>query len=140
MKNILIKAFCIQLINFIDELCEIYPNEHKIDFYRTILKTFIKSNSNIVYKYFLKYVLIPYRNLIETRNENELLNIDMTKDQAFELVKDDVPDANEFYKYANIIEQIDLKRLWIGMSSETKESVWNYFEEFIKISDKIGSN
>lgn len=69
---------------------------------------------------FNKYV-IPYRSMITDRDEKFFLK----DDKVFAKIKQD-----------GIVEKI--KMIWKGeISADTKESIWLWFEKFIKIVDKI---
>ena len=105
-----------QILNLVDELIEILPNEKDILMARIY---FDMLDENRIIQGFLRHV-VPQRNYIENKDERYFTD----NDYIFgDLPKDKVRHFKEIYEKDNMI------------SKDDKEVIWEYFQIFIKICD-----
>jgi len=116
-----LKVFTNLINEFLLELTQIFPEETNLQCYYLSVTGINKVNPRITLDYF-KYYVIPYRNLIAERNESFFL---------------DDYDENVGLSKNSIVQATKLKDLWKVMSNETKEKVWEYFENLIKITELV---
>ena len=109
-----------QLVSFLDELIESFPNEP--DF--VIFRIFV--NDRIPILDIMKYITIklcPLQNMVETKNEDFFLNYNVLFDK-FE---------NDSQSKVNHI-----KKLWLSgvLDMEDKKTMWKWFASFIHLGNK----
>ena len=109
-----------QLVNFLDELIESFPNEP--DF--VIFRIFV--NDRIPITDIMKYItvkLCPLQDMVKNRDEQFFLNNNI----LFEKLSD---NGNNKVNY--------FKRLWTSSSldKEDKEIIWKWFQSFIFLGNK----
>lgn len=76
-----------------------------------------KANSEKSFLYFTKYIL-PYKNNINTKDENFFLGMDVDIDAKFDIVT-------------------MLKNCWTMLTNDNKEVIWKYFSILIKLCETI---
>jgi hypothetical protein len=118
-NQIVIKTFFDQLITFLGELKEMYPDDPDFPLGLTSVKMMRNMNPSVVVKMFYDTAK-PYDSEISSRNENFFL------DHSFSDVED--VDFNLLNK---------LKQYVRGMSAESKISVWVYVENLYKLAKVI---
>lgn len=109
-----------QLVAFLDELIETFPNES--DF--VVFRIFVKDRLPILD--IMKYITInlcPLQEMIRTRNEEFF----MTHNVLFE--KFDEHESNKISYF---------KKMWISgsLDKRDKETIWRWFETFIYLGNK----
>jgi len=114
-----LKVFTNLINHFLLELTQIFPEEKNLQCYYLSVTGINKVNPRMTLDYF-KYYVIPYKNLIVARNESFFM---------------EDYDENVGLNENSIIHGTRLKELWKVMSNETKEKVWEYFENLIKITE-----
>jgi hypothetical protein len=118
---VVIKTFFDQLVTFLGELKDMYPDDPDFPLGLTSVKLMRTVNPTMVVKMFYD-AATPYESEITSRNENFFL------DHSFS----DVQDVD-----FNLLDK--LKHYVRGMSTESKKSVWVYVENLYKLA-KVISN
>jgi hypothetical protein len=119
-KVVLITALFDQFISFVTELSEMYPEDADFPMFLTSLRIVKSTNPNIVVKYTYDSTC-EYEDQIMTKNENFFL------EQTFEQHKESV-DMDVFSK---------MKKYFSTMSPDSKESVWKYCQNIIRLAKAI---
>lgn len=120
-NQIVIKTFFDQLITFLGELKEMYPDDPDFPLGLTSVKMMRTMNPSVVVKLFYDTAK-PYDSEISSRNEAFFL------DHSFS----DVEDVD-----FNLLDK--LKQYVRGMSAESKKSVWVYVENLYKLAKVIAN-
>ena len=120
-KKILINAFFDQLITFVGELEDMYPEDSDFSMFETTLKLMRMTNPSLV----IKYV---------SDSTSQFLEKIMGSDEAFFMEMD-------FSVYAGIDINIftKLKSYIQSMSAESKVNVWKYIQNITRLSQAIQS-
>jgi hypothetical protein len=118
-RQVLLNTFYDQLITFLGELKDMYPDDPDFTLGLTSVRMLKTVNPSITIKMFYD-VAKPYEEEILTRNESFFL------DHAFQDIQD--IDFNLLGK---------LKQYVRGMSEESKKHVWIYIENLYKLSKVI---
>ena len=123
----LLNAFNTQLINLLNNLCEMYPNDNDIHFSSTTIRFLKKSNPRQLYTICDKYISMYSKEIME-------------KDDLFFL-------ENNYSKHynnkptddINHIERIidNLKKYWETMDSDSRENIWKYMQVLQVLNNKI---
>ena len=113
-----LKIFTNLMNQFLLELTEIFPDEKNLQTYYFSVTSINKVNPRMSLDYF-KYYVMPFKSLIEERNEKYFI--------------DEEYQENVGLSENSIVHGTRLKELWKVMSEDTKEKVWQYFENLIKI-------
>ena len=116
-----LKIFTNLINEFLLELTQIFPEEKSLQCYYLSVNGINKVNPRMTLDYF-KYYVLPYKSLIIERNETFFID---DYDESIGLSEN------------SIIQGTRLKELWKVMSNETKEKVWEYFENLIKITELV---
>jgi hypothetical protein len=117
-----LSLFVNQLSSLGDELADMYPEDVDIKMAKTTIGTMKKMNPRMLYTTFSQFVS-PFRDQILARDESFFLNMDYTQIPGVE--------AN------NMMTVMNLKKYWGTMSDSTKDCMWQYFGELVKLCDKI---
>jgi hypothetical protein len=117
--NPIVNAFFDQLITFLGELNDMYPDDPDFPIGLTSVKLMRTMNPTMLVKMYYDNAK-PYHSEIMSRNEKFFL------DHSFS----DVEDA-----YFNILDK--LKQYVQGMSEASKKVVWVYIENLYKLSKII---
>lgn len=107
------RVFSTVLDRFLNELTSVFPDDAKLSFYSTTIRTFLGVNPQMVLGYFHQYVM-PLKDRI------------IAKDTT--LWKDDLASmtGGEEVSQDNLLEALRIRDLWHQMSEATKENVWKY--------------
>ena len=116
----ILSAFTNQLVNLIENLCEMYPNDPDLSFTKTSIILMKKSNPRKVQELFDKYVAI-YQKEIMTKNETFLINNDFVEEQFSKIDNQD---------YANNIMH-NLRKYWSSIDTESKLNMWKYLQVLV---------
>ena len=122
----LLGAFNKLLINFIDDLITIFPEEIKFKVFRNAISSLQKINPRKVHNIFLEYVEC-YRGPVLIRDEKFFL------DNNYKNIVDN-SNASE----TDMNQLINkLKSYWRNseLTDTNKENIWKYLENLIKLSD-----
>ena len=106
-----------QLSSVVTELSEMYPEDPDFHMFLTSLRMAKSANPNIVVKYIYESSS-EYEEQIMAKDEKFFL------EQTFEQHKETV-DMNIFSK---------MKQYFTSMSSESKESVWKYCQNIVRLT------
>ena len=107
-----------ELINFFDQLIELFPNEGDLIMARFFIKD-INESEQIIMKYFIKE-LIPLKDQVKIKDENFFLKNNI----MFATMEKD--KVNYF------------KKIWRSgvLTPEDKDAIWGWFAHFIKMAEK----
>ena len=107
-----------QFTSFIGELQEMYPDDTDFPMFITSIRVLKSTNPSMLSKYIYN-------------NTNQFEDKIMSKDEKFFL-------DNDFSEYNEYVQDMDifgkLKQYVKNMSSESKESVWKYCQNIIRLS------
>ena len=118
-KKVLIDAFFNQFNSFLGELKQMYPEDEDFPVFITTLSLMKTANPLLVVNFVKTEIVDPFGAKIQARDESFFVSKDYT-------TRDDVN--------LDIVEKI--KQYILGMSPETKETVWNYIEIITKLCVK----
>ena len=116
------EAFNNQLLNLLNELYNIFPEEQNIKNYINKLKIIKTITPNIIFQYFKKCIL-PYKQYCINHDEQFFINLNY----------DNMLENDE----ESILHSIRFKKLWEQMDSKSKKNFWKYIDILIKLSNKI---
>ena len=119
----LLGAFNNQLLNLMNELHKLYPNDHDIATKKTALEFIKKTNPRLLANGFKKYVY-PYKQKIISKDEDFFLKNSYDKEV-------DTTRAD----YVKTI--MNLKNYWSEISDKNRDVIWLYFQVMIKIIEKM---
>ena len=118
-KKVLIDAFFNQFNSFLGELKQMYPEDEDFPVFITTLSLMKTANPMLVVNFVKTENVDPFAAKIQAKDESFFLGKDYT-------TRDDVN--------LDIVEKI--KQYILGMSPETKETVWKYIEIITKLCVK----
>jgi hypothetical protein len=117
-KTILMTALFDQFTSFLGELQEMYPEDTDFPLFITSIRLLKSTNPSMLSKYIYN-------------NTNQFEDKIMSKDEKFFL-------DNDFSEYNEYVQDMDvfgkLKQYVKNMSPESKESVWKYCQNIIRLS------
>jgi hypothetical protein len=115
------QTFILQIDNFLNELCTIFPDNGEIQLLNEKYILIKSANSNLVIEYFVEFIY-PFKNQIISEDEKFFISGGGQED-----IKN-----NSGLKFRD-----NIKKLWISeMSDENKVIIWKYFKIFILLSEK----
>lgn len=115
-KTILMTALFDQFTSFISELQEMYPEDSDFPLYITSIRLLRNTNPSMLVKYIYDNTS-QYEDKIMSKDENFFLDNNFAQSTQV--------DMNVFEK---------LKKYVINMSPESKESVWKYCQNIIRLT------
>jgi hypothetical protein len=115
-KTILMTALFDQFTSFINELQEMYPEDLDFPLYITSIRLLRNTNPSMLVKYIYDNTT-QYEEKIMSKDENFFLDNNFAQSSQV--------DMNVFEK---------LKKYVINMSPESKESVWKYCQNIIRLT------
>ena len=109
------------IIQFIDELIELFPKESDLIIMRVFFGDQIPVNK--IADSFIDHVL-PHKEMISSRNENFFLD-----------------EENNIFGMIDTGKVVHFKRLWTSknIDSDDKNAIWAYFDIFIKLIEAYKS-
>lgn len=116
----IVKMFNRQLESFVDELIGMFPEDSDFRLFKTSISLLTKTAPRKIVEIFQEFVITPYRDLLLSRDEQKILNMD------FKHLEGDVD--------MDIVPK--LKQYWNSMSDSSKDAIWKYCDVLIKLSDK----
>lgn len=121
MTTILSK-FNEQLLNFLQEMCRLFPEDKKLSTFLFTVDLMKKANPRELMNQFKQYVY-PFKSQIMNKEESFFL------ENAF---GDNIQDKS------NMSEMLRIKEIWISgkLTKNDKDCIWNYFKVFIYLIDK----
>lgn len=118
-----LKAFCDQLVAFMEDLAETYPEEKDLRTAATALAMMKKANPRMIHKIFMEEVHAEFAPHIRAENEEYILR------RAKEIINSSYSDMN----YALWI----FDKHWSTMSAANKEHVWNYVKTLVLLAERV---
>lgn len=119
-KIILLNALYDQFTSFVSELSGMYPDDPDFPLFLTTIRVLKTSNPSLLSKYIVENTA-PYEEQIMTHNEEFFLT------HTFESHGVDIDILSKLKTYVS------------GMSASTKENVWKYCENIIRLAKAIQS-
>ena len=120
----MLTAFNTQLMNLINDLSNIYPEDKELMVAKTSIELLRKANPRKVLEGFANFIF-PYRTQINTRDESFFVTHDFT-----ELASEYNGESNFNMIRAKFVQY------WQELSVHNKETIWTYFQVLLKIADK----
>ena len=113
-------AFCNQLVSFLEDLAETYPEEHDISKAAQTLKLAKQANPRLVHRMFMENVY--------TESAQYILN----EDEEYLIMKAREKTKGQF-DYAYWI----FDKHWSAMSETNKQHVWRYMKSLILLAGRV---
>ena len=111
-----------QLLNFLGEMCKLFPDDKKLSTFYYTVDLMKKANPREIMNQFKQYVY-PFKDQILAKDENFFIANTFT---------DSIKSQN------GISELLRIKQIWNSgnLTTHDKECVWNYFKVFLYLIDK----
>jgi|TARA_Y100000385_G_C12582205_1_gene420953 hypothetical protein len=120
----ILKAFNNHLLEFIDDLIVIFPEDLDIRTSKTFVKGIIKVNPKMISKYYYENIAVTYKNQIENA------------DISFFINKDYNEDLGEDWKTNKIKATMDRWRNVLkNTKTENKNKAMKYFQNLSKLAE-----
>ena len=116
------ETFNNQLINYLNELSLMFPEEQDIKTYTKYLNVINKLTPNLIYKFFDSNIS-QFRPYCENRDETFFMGLDYGENVG----------GNE----KSMMKAIHFTKLWSLMDENSKENTWQQFELLFLLLDKI---
>ena len=120
-----LSKFLRTLNSLIKQVINLYPLEIDLKLFHEKIKLLEKTNSQMIMKYFIYYIL-PYRKKIMNKNEEYFLD-----NEKIEKVKENIRSNNLSLK-----KSLNLKEKWNDLTNNNKDVIWKYFQVMIVLSEK----
>ena len=118
-----VKPFNTHLMEFVDEISEVFPKDREIKLGRIALKAIKKVNPSLLIRYWYQYIYLPYKEKI---NEGDI---------EFFIEKDYSQDVQLFDDPGYFMKAIDKFRGPIReMDNENKEKALKYVQNLCQMS------
>ena len=121
-----LKIFCDQLVAFMEDLSETYPEEAGLKTAATALGVMKKANPRMMHRVFMEEVHKEFAPYIRAENEEYIIR------RAKEIVNSQYADMN----FALWI----FDKHWSTMSAANKEHVWNYVKTLVVLAERVPSS
>jgi len=122
-KSSILRAFNTHLFDFIDDIICIFPENNDLVIAKTSFDTIKKANPTAIIKAWVKFVYIPYKNVID----NGDISFFFDKDYS-----DDLSNLSNSNKILNIIDTLRMPIKEMGDSN--KEHTTKYIQNLSKLS------
>ena len=116
-------AFCTQLVSFMEDLCETYPEEKDIAMATQALKLMKQANPRMIYNVFMESVYTEFSDHILNEDEEYVLK------RAHEILNSQYAEIN----YAFWI----FDKHWSTMTETNKQHVWKYVKSLILLAKRV---
>lgn len=120
-----LSAFNQQLINFIEELNNLFPKDKEIQLALNTVYILKKTNPKKIIEFFKEYFM-PYEEKIKKM------------DVSFFMQKNYDNELSDYVKSLNVIT--NLKKYWDIMSPKSKKNIWIYMNVLVKLCHKYYGN
>lgn len=120
-----LSAFNQQLVNFIEELHNLFPKDNEISLALNTVYLLKKTNPKKIIEFFRDYFM-PYEDKIKKM------------DVSFFIKKDYDNEVSDYVKSLNVIT--NLKKYWDIMSQQSKKNIWIYMNVLVKLCHKYYGN
>ena len=118
-----LKMFCDQLIAFMEDLAETYPEEKDLMTATNALRLMKQANPRLIHKVFMEEIHNEFAPYILAENEEYILR------RAHEIINSQYADIN----YALWI----FDKHWSAMSVANKSHVWKYIKSLIILAERV---
>ena len=113
-SQMLIRSFNTKMIEFVDEMILLLPEERQFRLYKTALDVVRSATPRFTLKFFNENVIVPYGDKI------------LEKDESFFLEKVLTTELSASHEDLSIIPK--LRAYWADFSEENKNAVWAYLQ------------
>lgn len=128
----LLTAFNNIVIDFIDDCIAVIPQEPKFKIYKQAILIFKKYNPRKIPETFKSYLAL-YRPQIDSKDENFFLNNSFNEVQNLnKQLQIEEEEEEEIFKVIN-----QIKNYWKELSQENRDTIWEYMEVMVKLSDQL---
>jgi hypothetical protein len=117
-----IGAFNNQLVSFVEELAETYPEEKDLRTAVDALKALKKANPKLLHSAFMEYIYPGFHGPVMAENEDELIKT------GKEILNSEYKD----YAFAYLI----FDRHWSTMTEANKKSIWDYCKVIVILAER----
>jgi len=117
-----LSAFCMQLINFFEELCNTFPEERDIKMAIEAIKGAKKINPRLILDLFTDHV---YNDLAPTILKRDVLHIRQVAQQKL---------STQFNEMISALAIFD--KHWDSMGTANQEIIWQYLKVLCILSEK----
>ena len=117
-----LSAFNNQLIAFVEDLYESYPEERDLQKAAEALKALKKVNPKLIHTSFMEYVYPDFARPVKEEDEVALIN------QAKSMLN------GEFAEYA--FAYLIFDKHWSTMGDSNKQAIWNYCKVIVALAEK----
>jgi len=124
-KPLLLKSFNKQLFDFLDDIISIMPDNQELVKSKVYFTTIKQANPTLIIKIWYQYILVPYRELIESGNIDFFLEKDYTEDLQY------IPYAADVLRIIDTSIRNPIKE----MNAENKQKCVKYIQVISKISE-----
>ena len=127
-KSTLSRAFNTHLLEFLDDVINIYPDNQDIIKARSSIETIKKANPALIVKAWYQKVYMPYQSIIDVGDISFFFDKDYSQDLQ------SVSNAGEIMSMIN-----KLREPVRGMNDENKDHCMTYIQNLCKISAAYSS-
>jgi hypothetical protein len=118
-----LSAFNNQLMAFVEELAETYPEEKELRSALDALKTLRKANPKLMHTGFMEYIYPDFHKPVMAEDEATLIN------KAKEVLNGEYRD----YAFAYVI----FDRHWATMTETNKKAIWNWCKILVVLAQRV---
>lgn len=115
-KQLIAKTFNTQLMAFIKQVCEMYPQNKDLKLLRTQLRLVITSSKSMAIDNYKIHVVDVYGKEIFSKNDKFFLNLDLAGTPIAHLGQ--------------------LKQIYVSATQNTKDNLWKYIMLLSKLAQK----
>ena len=116
-------AFNNQLLAFVEELAETYPEEKELRSALDALKTLKRANPKLLHTVFMDYIYPDFHVPVMAEDESTIIG------KAKEVLNGEYKD----YAFAYLI----FDRHWITMSEVNKKAIWNWCKVLVVLAKRV---
>jgi len=120
----ILKAFNNHLLEFIDDLIVIFPEDLDIRTSKTFIKGIIKVNPKMISKYYYENIAVTYKNQIENADISFFINKDYNEDLGEDWKTSKIKGTMD--RWRNVLKNTKL---------ENKNKAMKYFQNLSKLSE-----
>ena len=124
-KPSILSAFTNQVIHFLTELTQLYPQDNDLTMGLEAVTFLKKTNPKLILTGFKEYVYPQKQNILQ-KNETEFFKM-----STFTNIVSIHPSIVEIIK--------NMQKYWKSFSENTKDKIWLYFAVMIKLIEKYES-
>jgi hypothetical protein len=118
-----LSAFNNQLMSFVEELAETYPEEKELRSALDALKALRKANPKLMHTGFMEYIYPDFHKPVMAEDEATLIN------KAKEVLNGEYRD----YAFAYVI----FDRHWATMTETNKKAIWNWCKVLVVLAQRV---